>query len=82
MGEIIKLNTYGKSCLKNWAFAISASDITDTTKEYLYNKGVIDYKHNFLDSKDRIEFSGHCLTDDGIETVKHYIPNYWRENEV
>lgn len=80
----ITLNQYGKRCLKMWAFALSANDITTECKWYLEDKGILtDFtKEHFNDNKDRIEMMGKCLTDAGIETVKHYIPNYWKKAEA
>lgn len=78
----ITLNQHGKWCLRMWVMALSANDVTSTAMFYLLDKGILDGKENFKDSKDRVELAGKCLTDAGLETVKHYIPNYFRKGEV
>ena len=68
----LRLNQHGKDCLSAWVHAISASDLRTSQLDYLYKKDLIDYSLNV--GVKRNEIAGHCLTDLGINTIKHYFP--------
>lgn len=72
----MKLNSHGKYCLERFLGSISASDLLTRQLDYLYNKDLIGYALDFKDFKEREPLANHCLTDLGIETAKHYFPNY------
>lgn len=44
--------------------------------DYLYKKDLVAYQNDYKDPQHRCLLAGHCLTDLGIETVKHYFPKY------
>jgi hypothetical protein len=69
----LTLNQHGKRCLRAFILAISGTDIMGSQMDYLYNKDLVDYATKFADRKGRHELAGHCLTDLGIATVKHYF---------
>lgn len=79
----LTLNAHGKRMLKGYCFALSSNDITTKQLDYLYDKGLVDYTNQVresikqsgskIDVKDRIILAGHCLTDLGLETVRHYL---------
>lgn len=77
--EWLTLNSHGKYCIKSFALALGASDVTTSQIDYLYDKDLIDYTGNFNgDLENRKECGLYALTDLGIATVKHYLPYYYR----
>jgi hypothetical protein len=72
------LNKHGKYCLNAFICAISGTDISTTQVDYLFNKELISYQLEFKDYQKREPIVGYCLTDLGIETAKHYFPNFKR----
>lgn len=72
----LTLNAHGKDCLHSYLAAISANDLRTSQLDYLYNKELVDYATRYSDAKEREELAGHCLTDLGLNTAKHYFPNY------
>ena len=72
----MKLNSHGKYCLERFLGSISASDLLTTQLDYLYNKDLVGYARDFDNYKEREPIAHYCLTDLGIETAKHYFPNY------
>lgn len=70
----LTLNQHGKRCLHAYVCAISASDLLTSQLDYLNKHGLTDYKSKFPDCKNRHPVALECLTDLGIETVKHYFP--------
>lgn len=72
----LTLNAHGKSCLENFIYAISGSDVWSSKLDYLISKGLVDHSINYRDYKEREEVAGHCLTDLGLHTVVHYFPKF------
>lgn len=77
----LTLNSLGKRYLRMYVLALSPTDVTQDAVDYLEDKGLIDSrtKYKDLSQKDRVELARKCLTDAGIETVKHYIPNFFKK---
>lgn len=69
----LTLNQHGKFCLKMYICALSASDILTSQMDYLFSKDLVGYNSDFKDPKRRDPVGCYCLTDLGIETVKHYF---------
>lgn len=72
----LTLNQHGKYCLRAFLLSIAGTDMLTSQLDYLFNKDLVDYMINYKDANKRIILAGHCLTDLGIETVKHYYPQY------
>lgn len=72
----ITLNAHGKRCLKAYLSALSSSDLLTSQLDYLNRNGITDYHSQYKDYEKRYPLAGECLTDEGIETAKHYFEKY------
>ena len=73
----LKLNGHGKNCLRNYLFAFSNNDVYTTKLDYLWSKGLVGSTHGVFDLKKRCQRTHNCLTDLGVETAKHYFPDWF-----